>query len=313
MRFAPRTPTLASVLALLLAGCSATGGHPPVATTAIPPAARTEDQPISVPGAAAAAAEPRIVDRPISFSPQRHAMTRAYIQTQYGIEAPDITITPRVVVLHWTAINDLEATFRVFDRETLAGRPDLAGAGAVNVSSQFVVDRDGTIYRLMPETWMARHVIGLNYNAIGVENIGGRDGVDDLTDAQIAANSALVRYLTARFPTIDYLIGHHEYQAFEGHPLWRELDASYRTVKTDPGDRFMGAVRAAVADLRLQGPPARAEGGARDTVSVVLRDWLILGPAALPLPAFTPDTVGAPAAALLRPASARGGRLAGGR
>ena len=32
------------------------------------------------------------------------------------------------------------------------------------------VDRDGTICRLMPETWMARHVIGLNYSAIGIEN-----------------------------------------------------------------------------------------------------------------------------------------------
>jgi dipeptidyl aminopeptidase/acylaminoacyl peptidase len=312
MRFAARTLTLSSALTLLLAGCSTAGGHPPVETTAIATASRTADQPVAVHDATGAAAEPRIVDRPISFSPQRHEMTRAYIQTQYGMEVPDITITPRVVVLHWTAIDDLEATFRVFDRETLAGRPDLAGAGAVNVSSHFVVDRDGTIYRLMPETWMARHVIGLNYNAIGVENIGGRDGVDDLTDAQIAANSALVRYLTALFPTIDYLIGHHEYQAFEGHPLWRELDASYRTVKTDPGDRFMGAVRAAVADLRLQGPPTRQPAAstatvtstappsaARDTVTVVLRDWLILGPAALPLPAFTPDTVRTPAAALL--------------
>jgi dipeptidyl aminopeptidase/acylaminoacyl peptidase len=299
MRFSACLLTLALTLTPILASCSSAGGHAPAESAAIATTPRTVDQPVSASAVAAATIAPRIVDRPISFSPQRHEMTRAYIQTQYGIAAPDITITPRVVVLHWTAINDLEATFRVFDRETLAGRPDLAGAGAVNVSSQFVVDRDGTIYRLMPETWMARHVIGLNYNAIGVENIGGRDGVDDLTDAQIAANSALVRYLTARFPTIDYLIGHHEYQAFEGHPLWRELDASYRTVKTDPGDRFMGAVRAAVADLRLQGPPARVAGGVRDTVTVVLRDWLILGPAALPLPAFTPDTVRAPAAALL--------------
>jgi dipeptidyl aminopeptidase/acylaminoacyl peptidase len=308
-----------SALVLLLAGCSLAGGHPAADTAPVVAAPQAVDRPIS-PSAAAAAIEPRIVDRPISFSAQRHEMTRAYIQTQYGIEATDITITPRVVVLHWTAIDGLEATFRVFDRETLAGRPDLAGAGAVNVSSQFVVDRDGTIYRLMPETWMARHVIGLNFNAIGVENIGGRDGVDDLTDAQVAANSALVRYLATRFPTIEYLIGHHEYQAFEGHPLWRELDMSYRTAKTDPGDRFMGAVRAAVADLGLQGPPPRppvaapsapssasranvpvpdSAVAARDTVTVVLRDWLILGPAVLPLPAFMPDTVRAPAAALL--------------
>ena len=33
-------------------------------------------------------------------------------------------------------------------------------------SAQFLVDRDGTIYSLMPETFMARHVIGLNLSSI---------------------------------------------------------------------------------------------------------------------------------------------------
>ena len=37
--------------------------------------------------------------------------------------------------------------------------------------------------------------------------------------------------------------------------LWLELDESYRTEKIDPGDRFMTAVRDAVADLGLEGPP----------------------------------------------------------
>ena len=201
-----------------------------------------------------------IVDRPISFSEERKAATLAYIRDHYGIETGSLEIVPRVIVLHWTAISDTEASFRTFDRETLGGRPDLAAAGDVNVSIHFLVGRDGTIYRLMPETWMARHVIGLNYDAIGVENVGtgGPDG-DDLTDAQIEANIRLVRYLAAKYPTIEYLIGHHEYRAFEGHPLWRELDAGYRTGKIDPGERFMTAVRRGVADTGLQGAP----GGAR--------------------------------------------------
>lgn len=204
---------------------------------------------------ACAARSPRIVDRPISFSGQRQEMTRAYIAQQYGLEPSDIAITPRMIVLHWTAIRDLEGSFRAFDRETLAGRPELTSAGQVNVSIHFLVDLDGTIYRLMPETWMARHVIGLNYDAIGVENVGGADGIDNLTDAQIEANTQLVRYLAKKYDTIEYLIGHHEYQRFEQHPLWRERDANYRTVKTDPGERFMSAVRARVADLGLKGPP----------------------------------------------------------
>jgi N-acetyl-anhydromuramyl-L-alanine amidase AmpD len=97
-------------------------------------------------------------------------------------------------------------------------------------------------------------VIGLNYDAIGVENVGGADG-DNLTDAQIEANAQLARYLAKKYDTIEYLIGHHEYQRFERHPLWRERDASYRTTKIDPGERFMSRVRARVADLGLKGPP----------------------------------------------------------
>jgi N-acetyl-anhydromuramyl-L-alanine amidase AmpD len=203
---------------------------------------------------ACASRAPHIVDRPISFSAQRTEMTRTYIEQQYGLKPADITITPRMIVLHWTAIRDLEGSFRAFDRETLAGRPELASAGQVNVSIHFLVDLDGTIYRLMPETWMARHVIGLNYDAIGVENVGGADG-DNLTDAQIEANAQLARYLAKKYDTIEYLIGHHEYQRFERHPLWRERDASYRTTKIDPGERFMSRVRARVADLGLKGPP----------------------------------------------------------
>ena len=208
----------------------------------------------------------RIVDRPISFSKNRVEMTRAYIQSHYGLSPSDIRIVPRVIVLHWTAIDDLEGSFRAFDRETLAGRPDLHSAGDVNVSIQFLVDRDGTIYRLMPETHMARHVIGLNYSAIGVENVGGAGGVDNLTDAQIRANVRLVRYLAKKYPTIQQLIGHSEYRMLERSPLWLEREAGYRTTKIDPGDRFMRAVRAGVADLKLRGPdgaPAAATPGQR--------------------------------------------------
>jgi beta-N-acetylhexosaminidase len=197
-----------------------------------------------------------IHDRPISFSADRESATLQYIADHYGENPEDISIVPRIIVLHWTAIDRFEETFAVFDREELGdSRPGLAGAGNVNVSIQFVVDRDGSVYRLMPETWMARHCIGLNYSAIGVENVGGGHGIDNLTDEQIAANIRLVRYLVRKYPTIRYLIGHMEYRRFEGHALWLELDESYRTEKIDPGDRFMTAVRKAVADLGLEGPP----------------------------------------------------------
>jgi N-acetyl-anhydromuramyl-L-alanine amidase AmpD len=198
----------------------------------------------------------RVHDRPIEFSARRVSATQRYIADHYGRGADDITIVPRIIVLHWTAIDDFDETFTVFDSEFLQGsRPDLGSADEVNVSIQFVVDRDGSVYRLMPETWMARHCIGLNYSAVGVENVGGAGGIDNLTDEQIDANIRLVRYLAKKYPTIRYLVGHMEYRRFENHPLWLEKDTSYRTDKIDPGDRFMTAVREGVADLGLEGPP----------------------------------------------------------
>jgi beta-N-acetylhexosaminidase len=197
----------------------------------------------------------RIQDRPISFSTARQDATLGYIAEHYGERPAEISISPRIIVLHWTGVDDFEESFAAFDAEELpTTRADLVGAGRVNVSIHFLVDRDGTVYRLMPETWMARHVIGLNRSAIGVENVGGGDSVDNLTGDQVTANIRLVRYLAGKYPSIEYLIGHSEYREFEGHPLWREQDQGYRTEKVDPGGRFMAAVREGVAALGLKGP-----------------------------------------------------------
>lgn len=202
-----------------------------------------------------AASDIAIVDKPVPFSAERIQLTREYIKQHYGRDASNIEIVPRIIVLHWTAGPTFAGSYNTFVPATLAGsRADLARVSDLNVGIQFLVDRDGTIYRLMPETWMGRHVIGLNYNAIGVENVGGAKNVDDLTPAQRAANIRLVRYLARKYPTIHYLIGHHEYRTFEGHPLWLERDSTYRTGKSDPGDAFMTAVRTGVADLHLEGP-----------------------------------------------------------
>jgi N-acetylmuramoyl-L-alanine amidase len=201
-----------------------------------------------------------IIDRPIPFTEQRIQLTRDYIKQHYGIETQSIEIVPRIIVLHWTAGRSLQGDLNTFAPATLQGsRPDLAGASELNVGIQFLVDRDGTIYRLMPETWMARHVIGLNYNAIGIENVGGSAVLPGLTDAQLQANIRLVRYLARKYRTIEYLIGHLEYRTFEGHPLWLERDTTYRTTKPDPGAQFMSNVRAATRDLRLKGPPSLSD------------------------------------------------------
>lgn len=201
--------------------------------------------------------EIKIIDKPIDFGPERIAMTKAYIKSHYGKKVNNIKITPKIILLHWTAEMGFDASFKRLQPERLlTDRKDIAKASLLNVSSQFLVARDGTIYRLMPENWMARHVIGLNYSSIGIENVGGKGNkIDDLTPAQVRSNIALVEYLKAKYPSIEYLVGHHEYRQMEQTSLWLEKDKGYRTVKSDPGDAFMHKVYSKTKYLGLKRAP----------------------------------------------------------
>ncbi len=197
-----------------------------------------------------------IIDKPIDFDAQRKELTLAYLSERYGLEQETPTIDPKMIVLHWTVIPTFEESFEFFKKATLSyTRPDINSAGALNVSAHFMVDRDGTIYRLLPETTMARHVIGLNHCAIGVENIGGTDALP-LTKAQRKANIWLVNYLSAKYD-IEYLIGHYEYTNFESHPLWLEIDDGYRTEKDDPGEEFMKQVRISTLKNNFNSTPLK--------------------------------------------------------
>lgn len=202
------------------------------------------------PSSGGAPGEPVIIDRPIPFGEKRRALSLEYIRERYDPRAESIVIEPRMIVVHWTGSSSLLSTLAAFHFEALpVWRREIRRGGKVNVSAHFLIDRDGTLYRLMPETWMARHVIGLNHLAIGIENVGGPG--HPLTEAQLKANAALVRHLAGKYPAVNYLIGHHEYGRFRGTPLWRERDAGYYTAKQDPGDAFMARLRAELADLGL--------------------------------------------------------------
>lgn len=178
------------------------------------------------------------------------------MKEHYGLQQEEPRIDPKMIVLHWTAIPTLKKSFKAFQNPRLPGsRTEISGAGSLNVSTQFLVDRDGKIYRLMPETTMGRHVIGLNHVAIGVENVGGT-AETPLTKEQLEASIWLVKYLKSKYD-IDYVIGHHEYQNFEEHELWLEKDEGYRTTKSDPGEEFMKKVRAATKHLDFKPVPIK--------------------------------------------------------
>ncbi|WPP50124.1 N-acetylmuramoyl-L-alanine amidase [Catalinimonas niigatensis] len=195
-----------------------------------------------------------IVDKPIIFDDERRALSLEYMKAHYGIEADEPTIDPTMVVVHWTAIPTFEGSFNAFYNTKLpSSRTTIKDGGTLNVSVPYLIDRDGTIYQLMPDTVFARHVIGLNHTAIGIENVG--DGKQHpLTEAQYEANKKLIRYLADQY-AIDYVIGHHEYEQFKNHSLWLEKDPNYLTEKDDPGNAFMERLRTDLQDLNLKPMP----------------------------------------------------------
>lgn len=191
--------------------------------------------------------------QPITFDSTRTALTLQYLGEHYGIEQQTPAITPTMVVVHWTAVPTFEKTFEVFNPSTLRNtRPNIQGGGTLNVSAHYLIDRDGRIAQLLPDTVMARHVIGLNHAAVGIENVGSEE--QRLTEAQLNANAWLIRQLSDKYD-IEYVIGHYEYKLFEGHPLWKEKDDAYRTDKIDPGAFFMLRLRDKLKNLNLKGPP----------------------------------------------------------
>jgi len=203
------------------------------------------------------------VDRPLPEEPTRLALTHAYLDAHLPPErvgtVDPARMVPQIVVLHWTGSGSAEGAFQTFAPARLGGRPELQGAGALNVGAHFIMHRDGSCWQILDERRVARHVIGLNHCAIGIENVGdgplGGDTKAALTQVQVARNAALVRKLVQRHPTITWLIGHHEYRRMEQTALFLERDPGYRTTKRDPGDAFMAAVRAELADLGLSAPP----------------------------------------------------------
>jgi len=201
----------------------------------------------------------------LTIDAERVALTKAYFKEHHHalfetLPSADnlnsIRFTPRIVVVHFTAIETLEETLTYFEPNTIASdRGLVASSGALNVGIQFIVDRDGTIYSSYPDNVMSRHVIGLNHVAIGIENIGNADmgkaegeGTVPLTKDQLEANITLIRYLANKYPTIEFVIGHYEYRDLEdpahpAHDLFVEDQPGYRTDKVDPGTKFMSALR----------------------------------------------------------------------
>ena len=158
---------------------------------------------------------PVIIDRPVRLTEYRKQLTREYAFLHYGEEFTEIV--PQAVIVHWTESPETDGVYDYFYKEV---RKD----GTLNVCSQFLVDRGGTIFRLRKE---------------------------DLTPAQLQANVLLIRYLREKYPTVRYVWGHYQQTLAKSSGLFKENVEGYFHGKVDPGPKFMKALRKQLKDTEL--------------------------------------------------------------
>jgi N-acetylmuramoyl-L-alanine amidase len=170
--------------------------------------------------ALAAPPRPHIVWKPIPYGATRRAEMAAYAKGHYAIDS--WVLHPRAIVEHVTATDSFSSVYNTFARDL----PDAELHELPGTCAHFVVDRDGTIYQLVPLNVMCRHTVGLNYTAIGIEHVGTSDAEVLGDAAQMRASLALTAWLMLRYSIpLANVIGHSESLT---SPLHKELYAPWR-------------------------------------------------------------------------------------
>ena len=171
--------------------------------------------------ALATPAKPPVVQKPIPFGAERRAQTAAYAARHYGLHTWRLT-HPHVIVEHYTASTTFTSAWNTFARDT----PDVELHELPGTCAHFVIDRDGTIYQLVPLTTMCRHTVGLNWTAIGIEHVGTSDAQILSNPKQLAASLRLTLWLMHRYGiSLPNVIGHSESLT---SPYHRERYAPWR-------------------------------------------------------------------------------------
>ena len=167
------------------------------------------------------APRPAIVQKPIPFDAHRRAETATYAKRHYGLASWRLR-SPHVIVEHYTATTSFAPVWSTFASDT----PDPELGELPGTCAHFVIDRDGTIYQLVPLTTICRHTVGLNWTAIGIEHVGTSDGEILSNPKQLAASLRLTLWLMHRYGiSLPNVIGHSESLT---SPYHRERYAPWR-------------------------------------------------------------------------------------
>lgn len=175
----------------------------------------------------------------IPYDDQRRAQMADYALRHYGVRST--VVHPERIVLHLTDSDTGDAAIAHFT----ANEPQLGELPGV--CAHYLIDQDGTVRQLVPDTLMCRHVIGLNDRALGIEVVQ-RIGDDPRAAAeQVLARPAQVRSL---LELLTVLLDRYQLpvNAVIGHAMANDDPAfvdllGWRNDHTDWGPIEVGQVR----------------------------------------------------------------------
>ena len=165
--------------------------------------------------------KPPVVKKLIPFGTRRKNEMAAYSLRHYGRKTWELT-APKVIVEHYTDSSTFSSAWNTF----ASNAPHLGELPGT--CAHFIIDKDGTIYQLVDLHIRCRHVVGLNYTAIGIEHVGMSDAEILNRQVQMNASLKLTLWLMDRFGIqLRNVIGHAEALMspyhYELYPSWRCL------------------------------------------------------------------------------------------
>ena len=213
---------------------------------------------------AAAIERPPMKFDPIPYGGKRKRQMASYSKRHYGDRAWRLRRGDvRALVLHYTAGPTYSSAWSTFasNAPALGERP--------GVCSQFVVDKDGTIYQLTRLSVRCRHAIGLNHRSIGIEMVqedagGPAATAEAILDRRRQAEAAvrLVAWLKRRYGVaMRDLIGHamaNDSRFFEERTGWRNDHSDWRPKQVR---KFRKRVRRLIREEGPRFAPKRGEVG----------------------------------------------------
>jgi N-acetylmuramoyl-L-alanine amidase len=175
----------------------------------------------AAPTATSAVTKPPIHKMLIPYPKKRKREMAAYSKHHYGQYKWRLN-NPQLIVEHYAAAGSISAIFNTFRTD----QPDVEFHELPNVCSHFAVSASGAVYKFVPPTIRCRHVVGLNYTAIGIEHVGFSDQDILNRPAQLNGSLQFTQWLRCRFGIpVSQVIGHNESLS---SPFYKELDPRFQ-------------------------------------------------------------------------------------